>query len=86
MTKSLPRIRNWPNLAGGTNTAVALSDQDLTAISSGNQVTGNVIGSGSISFSDGALAGFGGIGNFVLNTGHNNNLQGAINVTIVVTN
>jgi hypothetical protein len=31
-----------------------------------------------------AFSGFDGVGNFVLNTGHNNNLQSSLNVSIVL--
>jgi hypothetical protein len=72
-------------LAGGQNTVTALSEQDLTAINTGNRIEAGTVGSGAISMSGSALSGFSGIGNFVMNTGHNNNLQGSINVTIVVT-
>jgi len=72
------------DLAGGQNTSIALTEQDLTAVNSGNQVNADAVTSGAISFSDGALSNFAGIGNFVINTGHNNNLQGSLSVTIVV--
>ncbi len=41
--------------------------------------------SGAVNFSDNALSGFRGIGNFVVNTGANNTLQGAINISVVTT-
>jgi hypothetical protein len=71
-------------LSGGQNTFTALTEQDLTAVNSGNQINAGVVESGSISFRDNALSGFNGIGNFVMNTGNNNNLQGSISVTIVI--
>ena len=62
-----------------------ISDQDLSAVNSGNTVIANTLTNGDISFSPGALTGFSGIGNFVSNTGNNSNLQGSISVTITNT-
>ncbi|WP_292085560.1 MULTISPECIES: hypothetical protein [unclassified Brevundimonas] len=64
---------------------VIASDQLLKATNSGNSVNANSVGSGGITFAGGAFAGYNGIGNFVMNTGHNNNLQGAITINIVTT-
>jgi hypothetical protein len=64
---------------------VVASDQLLKATNSGNSVTANTVGSGAITFAGGAFAGYNGVGNFVMNTGHNNNLQGAITINIVTT-
>ena len=68
----------------GVNVIVA-SDQLLKATNSGNSVTANTVGSGAITVGANAFAGYSGIGNFVMNTGHNNNLQGAITINIVTT-
>ncbi len=62
-----------------------ISDQDLSAVNSGNTVIANTLTNGDISFSSGALTGFSGVGNFVSNTGNNSNLQGSISVTITNT-
>ena len=62
-----------------------LSDQDLSAVNSGNTIVANTLTNGDISFSAGALSGFSGVGNFVTNTGNNSNLQGSISVTITNT-
>jgi hypothetical protein len=62
-----------------------ISDQDLSAVNSGNTIIANTLSNGDISFSPGALTGFSGIGNFVSNTGNNSNLQGSISVTITNT-
>ena len=67
---------------GETNITV-MSDQDLTAISNGNSVTADSINSGQITLDRGAFEGFAGVGNFVINSGHNNNLQGALTINIV---
>jgi hypothetical protein len=61
----------------------AISAQELGAHSSGNVVTAGVLTSGSVTFSAQALDGFAGIGNFVVNTGSNNVLQGAISLSVV---
>jgi hypothetical protein len=72
------------NAREGVNVIVA-SDQLLKATNSGNSVTANTVGSGSIAIGANAFAGYNGVGNFVMNTGHNNNLQGAITINIVTT-
>lgn len=73
------------DLSGGANTAIAITEQDLTAINTGNHISAETVGSGSISLGGAALSGFNGIGNFVMNTGHNNNLQSSLSVTVIVT-
>lgn len=59
----------------------ALSNQELTANNSDNTIGGDVTG-GDIKFSEGAFANFNGVGNVVVNTGVQANIQGSINVTI----
>lgn len=77
-------IEDLGEMSGGQGVNVQLlSNQQLTATSSGNSVTAGSIQSGDVAFSANALQGFSGIGNFVINTGANNNLQGSINVSIV---
>ena len=66
----------------GVTVTIATSEQLLHATNSGNSVNGKTIGSGDITIGPGAFAGFSGIGNFVMNSGHNNNLQGAITINI----
>lgn len=61
-----------------------LTEQSLTAVNSGNQITATQVGSGQIQLDANAFAGFGGIGNFVINSGHNNNLQSSMSVNIVI--
>jgi hypothetical protein len=74
------------DMSGGQATmppglAAVLSSQ--TATNSNNLVSagGNVV-SGDVDLGQGALQGFAGIGNFVINTGHNNNLLGSLSVAI----
>jgi hypothetical protein len=65
----------------GANTV--MSDQQLSATNSGNSVVASVMHTGDVAFSTSALTGFTGVGNFVVNTGNNSNLQGTISVNIV---
>jgi hypothetical protein len=62
----------------------AVSDQTLSATNSGNSVTANTLTTGAVNLGANAFSGFNGIGNFVLNTGNNNNLQGSLSVTILM--
>jgi hypothetical protein len=74
------------DLAGqGDGSPIAvLTEQSLTALNSGNAVIGANVGSGSISIDANAFSGFDGIGNFVINSGHNNTLQSSLSVSIVL--
>ena len=72
-------------LSGGTGVEVVIdTGQVLTATNTGNTVTGDTVGSGAVTLGSGTFSGYDGIGNFVINTGHNNNLQSSMNVTIVL--
>ncbi|MFN3523637.1 MAG: hypothetical protein ACK4YQ_15425 [Phenylobacterium sp.] len=66
--------------AGDVN---VMSSQQLTATNSGNSITADTVQSGDIALTDSAFSGFSGVGNFVFNTGANNNLQGVVSVNIV---
>lgn len=68
---------------GAPSTTTVLSDQDLTAINQGNSITAVTVESGPISIGANAFQGFAGVGNFVINSGHNNNLQSALTIVIV---
>ena len=57
-----------------------VTNQNLNATNSGNTITAGTVQNGDINFSGNALTGFSGVGNFVTNTGNNNNLQGSISV------
>jgi hypothetical protein len=63
---------------------VVITDQTLNAVNAGNTVSGDVVSSGQVSLGSGAFSGYSGLGNFVINTGHNNNLQSSMNVSIVL--
>jgi hypothetical protein len=71
-------------LSGGQSVAV-INDQQLTALNSGNSVNATNVVNGPVSLNAGAFSGFSGLGNFVINTGNNNNLQGTMSVNIVMT-
>lgn len=72
-------------LSGGTGFEVVVdTGQVLTATNTGNSVTGETVGSGQVNIGSGAFSGYDGIGNFVINTGHNNNLQSSMNVSVVL--
>lgn len=71
-------------LSGGQGVNVeVVTRQQLTGTTSGNTITTGTLTSGDVTFSDDALSNFSGVGNFVINTGANNTLQGAINISIV---
>lgn len=69
--------------AGAVGAANVFSNQQLTATNSGNSITADTVKSGDIAFTDSAFSGFNGVGNFVFNTGANNNLQGVVSVNVV---
>ena len=72
--------------AGGTGINVGvLTNQILTGVSSGNTINAGQVGSGGITIETDAFSGYDGIGNFMINSGHNNVLQSSVNVTIVMT-
>ena len=68
-------------MSGGASAAV--SNQTLTALNAGNSVNADSLVTGNVTLQTGAFNGFNGIGNFVFNTGNNNNVQGTLSVTIV---
>jgi hypothetical protein len=72
-------------LAGGTGVdIVMITEQTLTAVNSGNTVIGDTVSSGEVNLGSGAFSGYSGLGNFVINTGHNNNLQSSMSVSVVL--
>jgi hypothetical protein len=60
--------------------AIVVGNQTLTAVTNGT-FNGNY-SAGSVTLADNALSNFNGLGNLVINTGAQNNLQSAMNVTI----
>ncbi len=67
-------------LSGGQSVA-AISEQQLKAMNSGSEVNAQTVTNGPASIN---LSGFSGLGNFVVNTGNNNNLQGTMSVSIML--
>jgi hypothetical protein len=78
-------LEDMAALSGGDGVEiVVITDQTLNATNHGNTVSGDVVSSGQVSLGSGAFSGYSGLGNFVINTGHNNNLQSSMNVSIVL--
>jgi hypothetical protein len=71
--------------AGADTNSTVLTQQQLSATVSNNTITVGTLSSGAVNFDANALAGFSGVGNFVINTGSNNALQGGVNISIVTT-
>ena len=75
---------------GGTNSSTnfsftgAVTEQDLSATNTGNAIVANQITNGPISVGANAFSGFNGVGNVLLNTGNQNNIQGSLSVTVVL--
>jgi len=72
-------------VTGGETIHAAITTQNLNATVTGNALTAGVVQSGAVNFGNSALNGFDGIGNFVINTGNNNVLQGSLSVTVMTT-
>ena len=81
---ALPAAVSSQELAGMSGgTAVAVTNQNLSAVNSGNTVSANTLTTGDVTLQSNAFSGFSGIGNFVVNTGNNNNIQGSLSVTVI---
>jgi hypothetical protein len=84
-TAEMLSMEDMDALSGGTGVEiVVITDQTLTANNNGNTVIGDTVGSGQVNLGAGAFSGYSGLGNFVINTGHNNNLQSSMSVSIVL--
>jgi hypothetical protein len=80
---ALPQAVSGEDLAGMSGgTAVAVTNQNLSAVNSGT-VSADQLTTGNVTLQSNAFSGFSGVGNFVINTGNNNNLQGSLSVTII---
>jgi hypothetical protein len=78
-------LEDMASLSGGTGVeVVVITEGTLRAVNSGNSITGETIGSGQVEIGQGAFSGYAGLGNFVINTGHNNNLQSSMNVSVTL--
>lgn len=72
-------------LAGGAGVhASVVTEQMLNAVNDGNSVNGEIVNSGQVNIGANAFSGYSGMGNFVINTGHNNNLQSSMSVSVVL--
>ena len=81
---ALPQAVSSEDLAGMSGgAAVAVTNQNLSAVNAGNTVSADTLTTGNVTLQSNAFSGFSGIGNFVINTGNNNNLQGSLSVTII---
>ena len=84
LDKGTLSLAELEEISGGLSIeANAATQQRLTANNSGNTINAETVQSGAVSFGAGAFDGFNGVGNFVINTGNNNNLQGSLSVTVV---
>ena len=71
-------------IAGGASpVAIAVTNQSLSALNSGNTINADSLTTGGVNIDAGAFSGFNGVVNFVFNTGNNNNLQGSLSITII---
>ncbi len=85
-TEEVIDLAELAGLSGGDGvTTNVLTAQDLDALNGNNQISANgQIVNGAVNLSNGAFEGFAGIGNFVINTGNQNNLQSSLAVNIVL--
>jgi hypothetical protein len=77
-------LQDLEAVRGGDGTSIALTVQSLNAINSGH-IEADEVSSGAIAVGANAFGNFDGIGNFVMNTGHENNIQSTVSVTITMT-
>jgi hypothetical protein len=71
-------------LSGGASpTGIVVTTQDLSASNSDNSLNASSIVTGNINVPASAFSGYNGVGNFVFNTGNNNNVQGSLSITII---
>ncbi len=83
--ESVIDLAELANLSGGDGVDIdTITAQTLRAVSSGNTVRATNVGSGDVQIGENAFQDFTGIGNFIINTGHNNTLQSSLNVNIVL--
>lgn len=71
------------DVRGGDAQAVVLTEQNLNAVNSG-RIDAGVVNSGAVNIDGSAFSNFEGVGNFVMNTGHLNNIQSSLSVTIIM--
>jgi hypothetical protein len=73
---------------GGTNVTFdgAITNQDLSAVNTGNAINATQVTNGAVSVGPNAFSGFNGVGNFLMNTGNQNNIQGSLSINVVIPN
>ncbi|MGH6985691.1 MAG: hypothetical protein ACRED9_02470 [Caulobacteraceae bacterium] len=69
--------------AGQGTTYNTVTTQTLGATDTGNSIVAGTVTNGDVNVGAGAFSGFNGVGNFVVNTGNNNIVQGTLSVTVV---
>jgi hypothetical protein len=76
------------NTRGGSTTNLtfegAITNQDLSAVNTGNAITAASVTTGAVGIGANAFSGFNGIGNFLMNSGNQNNIQGSLSVSVVI--
>jgi hypothetical protein len=70
---------------GAGSSSQAITDQTIGAVNAGNQISAGPMSNGAVSIDSNAFSGFSGVGNFMMNTGNQNNLESTLSVTIVGT-
>lgn len=71
---------------GGSNVTFngAVTVQDLSAINTGNAISAASVSTGAVSIGSNAFSGFNGVGNFLMNSGNQNNIQGSLSINVVI--
>jgi hypothetical protein len=76
------------NTRGGSTTNLtfegAITNQDLSAVNTGNAISAATVSTGGISIGTNAFSGFAGLGNFLTNTGNQNNMQASMSVSVII--
>ena len=75
------------NTRGGSTSLTfegAITNQDLSAVNTGNAISAASVTTGAIGIGTNAFSGFNGIGNFLMNSGNQNNIQGSLSVSVVI--
>jgi hypothetical protein len=71
---------------GGTDITFngAMTNQDLNAVNTGNTINAAALTNGPVTIGTNAFSGFNGVGNFIMNTGNQNNIQGTLSVSVLI--
>jgi len=68
---------------GAGSSALSITDQTIAAVNAGNQINAGAMTNGAVSIDTNAFSGFSGVGNFIMNSGNQNNLESTLSVTII---